>query len=166
VKLTHYRFLKEARRDTGKKSHHSWKSPACSWSDAFSRFRELCSAIAVEDVGGLIKRQMKLSHAFAMALATAFVIIWCVQIWSAGRWNTALQGEGHGSYFEKRETNENVEAFAHEAFHEAPAPVDHPTAVSGNHGILRAAALDLMGANTYTGITNINGVVFVVKNGP
>ncbi len=43
-----------------------------------------------------------------------------------------LQGEGNGSFYENKRTNANVEAFAREAFNDAPAPVDHPTAVSGS----------------------------------
>jgi hypothetical protein len=52
---------------------------------------------------------MKLTCVIAIAVVIAFPIIWCVQIWSAERWNPALQGDGEGSFHEIRQTNENVE---------------------------------------------------------
>jgi hypothetical protein len=38
---------------------------------------------------------MKPTHVLAISLPVAFAIFWCVQVWTAGGWNIALQGQGH-----------------------------------------------------------------------
>lgn len=60
---------------------------------------------------------MKPIHVISIALATAiaFGIIWGIQIWSAERWNTALQGGGNGSFY-------------------SPVPVDKATNLSRSSG--------------------------------
>jgi hypothetical protein len=77
---------------------------------------------------------MKPIHVLGITLATAFGILWCVQIWSAGRWNTELQGDGKGLFYEQKQTNADVEAFAQEAFNDGPVPVRTAAAVSRSSG--------------------------------
>jgi hypothetical protein len=37
---------------------------------------------------------IKPTHVLAISLPVAFAIVWCVQVWSDGGWNIALQGQG------------------------------------------------------------------------
>jgi hypothetical protein len=75
---------------------------------------------------------MKPIHVIGITLATLFGIIWCVQIWSAGRWNTELQGEGNGSFFEQKRRRADAAAFVREAFNDGPMAVDNATDVSSS----------------------------------
>lgn len=74
---------------------------------------------------------MKPIHVIGITLATSFGIIWCVQIWSAGRWNTALQDEGDGIFFDRRQQNqEAAAAVTEEVFKDTPNPVTNARGVS------------------------------------
>ena len=80
---------------------------------------------------------MKPIHVIGIVLATSFGIIWCVQIWSAGRWNTELQYEeksgNFGSYYEQKRNRADALAFVHEAFKDdSPTPVVQTPVVSGS----------------------------------
>jgi hypothetical protein len=75
---------------------------------------------------------MKRIYVIVGILVIVFAIFWCLRIWSAGQWEDLLREKGNGSYYENKQRNANVEAFAREAFNDGPNPVNPATDVSSS----------------------------------